>query len=287
MDQDIIDWLLSSDPSISFQVKRDLLDLPENDWIKDQKRIATNGWGNKLLGLQDEDGRWGGGLYGPKFISTHYTMMLLRRMNMISNNRTSKGCEQLIKIKAIGVTHTDEIRLDACITGMGLGILGHFREQTQIFPDILQFLEDRQLDDGGWNCRHPRVKTSHSSMHTTLSVLEGLANLGKNFPKYQKRIDDLSQPAHEFLLIHQLFKSHRTGEVIHPQFIDITFPPRWKFNILSAMDYFRSIEFVFDERMQDALELIKKKEKNGYWPKGTQMTGKKFFSLDPPRKPSA
>jgi hypothetical protein len=53
------------------------------------------------------------------------------------------------------------------------------------------------------------------------------------------------------------------------------------------MDYFRSIEFVFDERMQDALELIKKKEKNGYWPKGTQMTGKKFFSLDPPRKPSA
>ncbi|MHA2168645.1 MAG: hypothetical protein ACXAB7_01905 [Candidatus Kariarchaeaceae archaeon] len=141
MDQDIIDWLLSSDPSISFQVKRDLLDLPVNDWIKDQKRIATNGWGNKLLGLQDEDGRWGGGLYGPKFISTHYTMMLLRRMNMISNNRTSKGCEQLIKIKAIGVTHTDEIRLDACITGMGLIPSVIFVNKLRYSPIYCNFLK--------------------------------------------------------------------------------------------------------------------------------------------------
>jgi hypothetical protein len=286
VNQEVIDWLLSSDPSISFQTKRDLLDLPEKEWKKDQKRITTAGWGKKLLGLQDADGKWGGGLYGPKFISTHYTMVLLRRMEMLPNNQTTRGCEQLINIRAIGETHTDEIRLDACITGMGLGMLAHFREQTQVFPDILDFLENRQLGDGGWNCRHPQDITKHSSMHTTLLVLEGLAYLAANYPKLKNRVDKLRTPAHEFLLVHQLFKSHRTGELIHPDFIDISFPPRWKYNILSALDYFQSIGFNYDERMDDAIKLVQNKERKGYWSPGKQMSGKKFFSLNIPRKPS-
>ena len=169
---------------------------------------------------------------------------------------------------------------------MGLSILAHFRAEEQIFQDILDHLATFQLEDGGWNCRYPRVKTSHSSIHTTLSVLEGLRELKKNFDEYSKQVDELIGPAHEFLMIHELFKSHTTKQVIHPIITDISFPPRWKYNILSALDYLRSINFQYDERMEDAIELVTKKSSRGYWKQGKQMAGSTFFNLNQPRKPS-
>lgn len=286
MVQNTINWLLDSDPSIRFQTKRDILGLEKDEWISDQKDISSVGWGKQLLDLQDPDGKWSGGLYSPKFTSTHYTMMLLRRMEMLPNDQTSLGCDQLINIGAIGDTSSDEPRHDACITGMGLGILAQFKSHSELFDDIVDFLERRKIVDGAWNCRYPRQKTKHSSLHTTLLVLEGLTILGNNYPKYKKRVTELIEPANEFLLIHELFKSHRTGEIIHPQFIDISFPPRWKYNILTALDYFRSINHPSDERMRDAVAIVKQREKKGFWPKGKQMSGKKYFHLDPPRKPS-
>jgi hypothetical protein len=287
MKQNTIKWLLDSDPSIRFQTKRDILGLPKDEWTRDQENISKIGWGKSLLDYQDSNGRWADGLYSPKFTSTHYTLQLLRRMEMLPNEQTSSACDELITLKSIGETDTDDIRLGACITGMGLGILAQFRSHNNLFDDILDFLERRKIADGAWNCRYPRVQTTHSSMHTTISVLEGLTTLANNYPKYKKRVNELRIPANEFLLNHELFKSHRTGEIIHPQFIDISFPPRWKYNILSALDYFRSINHPFDDRMYDAIEIIKQREKKGFWPKGKQMSGKKFFDLDPPRKPSS
>ena len=78
MDNDVINWLLQSDPCIVFQTKRDILYLPESDWKLDQRQMQKDGWAKQLLNLQDNDGKWGGGLYGPKFISTHYTLLLLQ-----------------------------------------------------------------------------------------------------------------------------------------------------------------------------------------------------------------
>ena len=92
MRKEVVGWLLDGDPSIRFQTKRDLLGLPEKDWIYDQENITEIGWGKALLDLQDPDGKWGGGLYGPKFISTHYTLLLLRRLEMLPNAHTSKAC---------------------------------------------------------------------------------------------------------------------------------------------------------------------------------------------------
>lgn len=205
---------------------------------------------------------------------------------MLPNDETEQGCYQLVGIKAIGSAETNEIRLDTCITGMGLGILAHFQSQTEKFPDILNFLKLRQLPDGAWNCRHPRVKTQHSSLNTTLSVLEGLADLENNYPAYVSEIRSLRDPAIEFLLVHELFKSHTSGKIIHPQYTDISFPPRWKYNILSALDYLRSIKFPYDPRMADAINLVRSKENQGYYSKGKQMGDHRFFPLNKPRKPS-
>jgi len=63
---DVIDWLLDSDPSIRWQVMRDLLGARESDWAAERAKIESMGWGAKLLALQDEDGQWAGGSFVPR-----------------------------------------------------------------------------------------------------------------------------------------------------------------------------------------------------------------------------
>lgn len=294
IDDKVLNWLLNSDPAIIWQVKRDLLDLSSIEYQNDLQQVSTTGWGADLLSRQDPEGTWGGGYYGPKFISTHYTLLLLRRMGMLPNRQTSIGCLQLLRMPFIGglepekPSSTTGIGKELCITGMALGILSHFETGIEHFPAILEFLNTHQMQDGGWNCRQLRTepKSKHSSMHTTLSVLEGLHLLHTNFPKHRKLIASLRAPAHQFLLDHELYKSHHTGEIAHKDFVEITFPPRWKYNLLSALDYFRAIGAEPDSRMKDAINILRDKERNGYWYKGKQMSGKQFFSLNKPRQPS-
>jgi len=281
MDKQTSEWLLQSDPSVAFQTMRDLLDRPRKQWLAEKEKMLQQGWVKQLLDLQDPSGTWGSGLYGPKYISTHYTLLLLRRLEMPHTRNISRACKELIKIDAIGnITTTDPKRIDACITGMGLSILSHFEVFDHIYVEIIEYLEENQMEDGGWNCRRPREETTHSSMNTTLSVLEGLRELAIHDHRYISKVKRLRDPAHEFLLSHDLYKSHTTGKIIHNSFIDISFPPRWKYNILSAMDYFQSIDHLYDDRMADAIQLIKQRERNGKWPQGQQLSGKTFFSTN-------
>ncbi|MFB6088356.1 MAG: hypothetical protein ABEK36_01105 [Candidatus Aenigmatarchaeota archaeon] len=305
VDPQVIDWLLQADPSVAFQTKRDVLALPASKWKKDQQLISTQGWGKKLLDQQHSSGKWGikpewtteheqtkgeRGLYSPKYISTHYTLLILRRFEMLPNDHTTCGCRELAKLSYFQSVFDPSIsKNDLCIPGMILGIFAHFQFGEEYFDPLLAHFEEMQMEDGGWNCRLGKTYSKnvhHFSVNTTLSILESLAILAQNYPKYHNRIKKLRDPAHEVLLEHELYKSHQTGEVIHPNFIDITFPPRWRYNILSALDYFRSIYFPYDDRMADALKIVKNREKKGFWPKGRQLSGDVYFKLDVPRKPS-
>jgi hypothetical protein len=60
-----IEWLLDSDPSIRWQVIRDLLDAPEAEWRAERAKVETEGWGARLLACQDKDGQWAGGSFVP------------------------------------------------------------------------------------------------------------------------------------------------------------------------------------------------------------------------------
>lgn len=55
----VIDWLLDSDPAIRWQVLRDLLDAPEEQWSPERALVADFGWGARLLSLEDADGQRG------------------------------------------------------------------------------------------------------------------------------------------------------------------------------------------------------------------------------------
>lgn len=189
------------------------------------------GWGADLLSRQDANGHWGGGIYSPKCISTTYTLLSLRRLGLPHKHpQAQKGCQKfffrgLEKDGGLNIFKGADYSGETCVNGMILSLLSCFRYPDQRIHSIVEFLLNEQMPDGGWNCE--RVNgTTHSSFHTTISVLEGLNEYASFYPA-PASIMDAAQRAREFLLEHNLYKSHRTGKTVHPAMTRMHFPPRW------------------------------------------------------------
>ena len=144
------------------------------------------------------------------------------------------------------------------------------------------------MDDGGFNCRSNRSGAVHSSLHTTLSILEGLTEYEYNNYKY--RLEEVKQAidtSKEFILLHRLYLSDRTGKIIDRNFLRLSYPGRWRYDILRAMDYFQYSKSEWDERMQPALDvLLKKRNKDGSWNLQAKIPGKVHFDMEKAGKPS-
>lgn len=290
MDQNIIEWLLEGDVAIQYQTHRDLLD---HDLPDLQRRIAHEGWGEHFLRCRNPDGSWGQDFYQPKWTSSHYTLLDLKLLAISPDNPTIRTTIRQIACKQKGpdggINPSGTIKQsDVCINGMFLNYACYFGEAQEHLESIVDFVLYQQMEDGGFNCRKNRSGARHSSLHSTLSVLEGILEYTHN--GYTYRIDELQKAASEsrdFILRHRLFKSDRTGEIIHNEFIKLTFPPRWKYNILRALDYFCAAKMPWDNRMQDALEVIlAKRRPDGCWPLQAAHPGKIHFSMEESRKPS-
>ena len=140
------------------------------------------------------------------------------------------------------------------------------------------------MPDGGWNCQSYQGAT-HSSFHTTISVLEGLRKSEEHRP--DPRLTDSQNRAVEFLLIHRLFRSHRTGEVVDPRMTRFSFPPRWRYDVMRVLDYFQERNVSPDPRMADAIELIKKNRRiDGTWVLQNRHPGRTFFEFEEVGQPS-
>jgi hypothetical protein len=286
MNTEIISWLLEGDPSIRWQVQRDLLNSSTAKVEAERRKIAKEGWGARLLALQDADGKWGGGIYGPKWISTTYTMLTLRLLGLQTNHPQAKrACkiflnEGMYTDGGINFFSYSWKQSETCVTGMILALLAYFRYPDEYVHSIASYLISQQMADGGWNCESYRGAT-HSSFHTTISVLEGLYEYECLFPEKKKIISKVRTRGHEFLLTHRLYKSHTTGKVFDVKMTAMPFPPRWKYDFIRALDYFRSCDAPRDERMSDAIELLlSKQKKDGLWPMNSGMSGLKYFDLE-------
>ncbi len=174
---------------------------------------------------------------------------------------------------------------EQCVNGMMLNLLAYFRSADERMHAIAEFLLRQQMADGGWNCQSVHGAT-HGSFHTTISVLEGL----REYCEYTGGDTDLAtavRGAHEFLLNHRLYKSHRTGAVADADMTRLHFPPRWHYDILRALDYFRSVQARPDARMGDAIELLKsKQEASGRWILNRPWSGRVFFEMEASGKAS-
>ena len=291
MEEKLFNWLLKGDPSIRFQVHRDLLNT-EKDKLKEvQQEILKKGWALKLLKKQDEDGIWGGGLYSPKWISSTYTLLLLKRLALPNDNQQAKrGANILLDgglYKDGGINFSKTLNYsEICITGIVLSLLSYFHIKDERIYNLIDYLIKEQMPDGGWNCQKINGAV-HSSLHTTINVLEGLLEYKKIFDYKIEKIEEIETEAHEFILQHKLYKSDKTGNVIDKRFTYLSFPPRWYYDILRALDYFYFYNKEYDARMEDALKLlIKKRNKNNKWPLQDEHRGKVYFNLEKNKKES-
>jgi hypothetical protein len=284
----VIEWLLDSDPSIRWQVMRDLLDEPAASVARERSRVASEGWGARLLDLQGADGHWGGAAFVPHaWISTKDTLQLLRDLGVDSkSDRVRRAIGQVRDRCTWGKWFGDspffEGEVEPCINGRVLAIGAYFGEARE---SLVGRLLREQLSDGGWNCDAgdtgtERPRSQRSSFHTTICVLEGLLE----YERAKGPVPDVAAArlrGQEYLLERRLFRSRSTGQIIKPEWTEISFPTRWHYDILWGLDYLRRARFAPDERIAEAVDLVaKKRDENGRWPLENPHPGPVHFELE-------
>jgi hypothetical protein len=289
-DDQIIQWLLEGDVSVQYQVQRDLLgkEIPEL-----QERIASEGWGKRFLDARKANGHWGRGFYQVKWISTHYSILDLKHLNIAPDHPQMAETVVIIlreqKSEDGGINPSRQIKQsDVCINGMFLNYACYFKADDAALHSIVDFVIDQQMPDGGFNCHSNRQGAVHSSLHTTISILEGIQEYVANGYAYRRlELDQIAAEAREFILQHRLYLSDHTGQIIDKRFLMLSYPSRWKYDILRALDYFRADGVDYDDRMQPALDvLLKKRRADGTWPVQAKHAGQVHFDMEQIGAPS-
>lgn len=280
---DVTEWLLDADPSIRWQVMRGLTGERDDVVAAERARVATEGWGARLLALQGDDGQWGGGTYSPKWISTTYTLLLLRLLGL---DPASDEAHAAIDRVRDGVTWDRRGNrpffageTETCVNGMVLALAAYFGETGEHVDLLLERLLGEQLDDGGWNCEAPR-RSQRSSFHTTILVLEALLEVERSGTP-ESAIAAVRARGEEYLLQRQLFRSRSTGEVINPVWTRFSFPPQWHYDVLRGLDHFRAAGGAPDARCAEAIGLLQERRRtDGRWPLQHTHPAKTHFAME-------
>lgn len=286
---------MEGDPAIRWQTMRDLQNATSKRWKVEQQRTLDEGWGAQLLKLQAADGSWGGGIYTPKWTSTTYTLLTLCDIGIPRNHRPPQKAAELTISMLLGSKCDDEFKsklaaCDRCIVGMILLIATYFGINDGRIDAIVENLLAEMMDDGAWNCRrNKKPKPHHSSFHTTFNVLEGLREWLEATSKHKLRNDVLKaeQSALKFSLEHRLFKSHKTGKIIHDKFTKLSYPYRWHYDVLRGLAFFARMNAPHDKRMEDGIKLLKsRRNEDGTWSLQYKYSGKVYFDMEKIGRPS-
>jgi hypothetical protein len=282
VDDELLQWLLEGDPAIRWRVLQDLTNASDRDVNRERSRVATEGWGARLLAAQDDDGGWGGGVYTPKWTSTTYTLMHLLWLGLQPGHPAAlRGCERLWEWQARWPVP------ETCIVGMlarltsSLGYNASHRHSAAGLDGVVEHLLDQQLADGGWNCATLTDKSKHGSFHTSIQALEAL----DAYTSAGGRVDvsDSLRRGREFFLKHRLYQSHRTGAVAIRGSTRFPAFPEWHFDVLRGLEHFSQGSAQRDERLHDAVEVIRRaRRKDGRWSTYSPYPGRQWFQLEPP-----
>jgi hypothetical protein len=298
-DPALIPWLLDSDPALRWQVERDIVGQPPETWEATRARVATEGFGARLLALQDRDGQWAGGAYfpadfdfdgpeaaegaGQPWTATTWTLNTLRDWGLdpagLRERRTAELLAENSRWEYEGLPYWGG-EVDCCINAytvanglwLGADITG-----------IVDWLLEHRLDDGGWNCDWIEGST-RSSFHSTLNTLKGLlaydlATGGTDVTREARRSGE------EYLLQRDLFRRLSTGEPVAPWVNRYAYPFRWFYSVLNAAEYFRQAALLdggqADPRMAEAIEMIRTARRpDGIWVQERRHPGRVWFEVD-------
>jgi hypothetical protein len=286
-----MDWLLDSDPAIRWQVLKDILHEKPAAYEQERSKLTQNGWCAQLLQFQDASGLWNHSLYTGKWLSTTYSLYLLKILGLSPGHpQAVMGCEQLL---TQGLYQNQEIRFsrnqdisDQGVSALVLSLVCYFGYDVEALHRLASFLIDQQCDPGNW-LPNGAASAADYTFETTLLVLEALLQYenryaaGDNTP-----LSRAVQKGQNFLLGHNLGLSEQ--KPVKAQWISFSFPPYWFYDILTALDYFYSFGMNHDSRMQMAIDLLRHKQtRTGTWLSGSRHPGKTYFDMEkPPGEPS-
>ncbi len=262
MQQPVLSWLLENpDPALAYQVERDLERAGEDRLGELRARIAEEGMGRALLDRRRGDGHWGNGVYNPKWTCTHYVLFELIQLGIDPRHEACRASAMLLlgfpEGADGGINYARTIEYsDVCIDGMILNIASYLGIGGERIESLVDYLLKVTMADGGWNCEYWRGARK-SSLHTTISVLEGISRFLNSGARHRFReLEEAKAVGLEFILRHELYKTSTTGEVIKDEFLKFPFPVRWKYDILRCLDYFQGEGLAYDPRMGEALAIV-------------------------------
>lgn len=280
----VIAWLLDGDVSIQYMTHRFLLRSNANLLLRLQRRIATEGFGERLLSSQSETGHWGLYYYQPKWTSTHYTLLDLKNLYV---PETLRPCRTMVArmfrdcmLENGGLNLSrNQHPSDVCVDGMALNYASYFCPDEPRLDPLVAFLLAAQKSDGGftWDDR-----SDSGDPHTTICVLEGFAQYMSSVGRGNESLRAASGRAIEFLLANGLFAQNAD-----PRFRKLAYPYRYRYDLLRALEYFAAGHVPFDARMRPAIEWLNEKQKpDGLWYIEHQHKGSVHFVMEEIGKPS-
>jgi len=287
----VIDWLLDSDPSIRWQVMRDLTGAPSAEVAAERARVGSEGFGARLLALQADDGRWGGAAWNRGWDSTMHALLLLRDLGLdpkssqaiqavglVRDRVTWRGCGPL---ECQGNSFF-EGEVEPCINGQVAAAGAYFGQDVH---RIVGRLLGEQLPDGGWNCEAPH-RSTRSSFNTTICVLEALLEYeraGNAIPA----VTEARLRGQKYLIARRLLRRRSTGLLIERDrkggaaWTSFAFPVWWHYDVLRALEYLRNAGVAPDEPMAEAVDLVaSKRDRDGRWPLETRYPGVMPIEID-------
>jgi hypothetical protein len=268
----VIQWLLDSDPSIRWQVMRDLTDSPDEEVAAERDKVATQGWGSQWLATQGADGYWGAGTSNPEWITLR-VLLLLRDMGLHPASAAAREAVDRVRDNVTwrGVLPQDAAwhgkplfagEVEPCVNGRVVAVGSYFGQDVQ---GIVDRLLGEQMSDGGWNCEQERGST-RGSFHTTICVLEGLLAY-ERATGGSPAVRAARERGQEFLLERRLLRRLSTGEMIDPAWTQFSFPTGYHYDVLRGLEYLRRAGVTPERRIAEAIDIVaSKRDTEGRWP---------------------
>jgi hypothetical protein len=286
---DVTEWLLEGDPAIRWQMLRDLQDASAEEVSAERARVEHEGWGARLLALEDPDGLWDGGACfpgsyrggepGQPWTATMHTLQTLQLLGLDPTSPSATRAIALVvengRWEHDGQRYFDG-EVEPCINGRTIETGTYFGMDM---APLVELILGESLDDGGWNCEVENGSV-RSSFDTTINVLDGLLEYERATGR-SAEVAEARKRGEEYLLERSLFRRKSTGEVADPAYLEFAFPYYWHYDVLRALDYFRGSGAEPDSRMSDAVDIVRsKRQPDGRWLLERVHPGRVHFDLE-------
>lgn len=293
----VLDWLLDSDPAVRWQIERDVAGAGPEVWKATRARVATEGFGARLLAEQDPDGQWAGGAYfpagffgsaeadepGQPWTATTWALKDLREWGV--DAVVLAGTAE--KLAENSRWEYDDLpywggEVDICINSYTLASGAWLGADVSA---LVAWFPAHRLADGGWNCEAEEGNSTRSSFHSTLNAVRGML-------AYERLTGDASlrearHGGEEYLLERHLLFRATTGKPVGDFVTQFVYPNRHRYSALAALDHFRDVTLLEgtppDPRLAEAIEVVRAaKQPDDTWRQSAPLAGRTWFDVDAP-----